>query len=94
MNNFINKFKQNKDTIFIITLSIISLIFIGGYMVFQKGITDLSIVLCYIIAIVLPVYNILNKNDDDAEDNNVDYLIASISSVAIIIYIIFSLLNN
>lgn len=93
MNNLINKFKQNRDIIFTIILSIISLIFIGGYMVFQKGITDLSIVLCYIIAIVLPMYNILNKNDD-VEDNNIDYLIASISSVAIIIYIIFSLLNK
>ncbi|MDD5793584.1 MAG: hypothetical protein PUD42_02205 [Clostridiales bacterium] len=94
MNNLINKFKQNRDIIFTIILSIISLIFIGGYMVFQKGITDLSIVLCYIIAIVLPMYNILNKSDDDVEDNNIDYLIASISSVAIIIYIIFSLLNK
>ena len=92
MNTIINKFKQNRDTILIVMLSMISLIFIGGYMIFKKGITDLSIVLCYIIAIVLPMYNILNNTEDD--DNNIDYIIASLSSILIIIYTIFSLITR
>lgn len=92
MNTIINKFKQNRDTILIVMLSMISLIFIGGYMIFKKGITDLSIVLCYIIAIVLPMYNILNNTEDD--DNKIDYIIASLSSILIIIYTIFSLITR
>ena len=93
MNNFINKFKQNKDTIFIVMLSMLSLVFIGGYMFLKKGLTDLSIVLCYIIAIVLPMYNILNnKNTED--DDKIDYIIASISSIFIIVYTIFSLISK
>ena len=92
MNTIINKFKQNRDTILIVMLSMISLIFIGGYMIFKKGITDLSIVLCYIIAIVLPMYNILNNTEDD--ENKIDYIIASLSSILIIIYTIFSLITR
>lgn len=86
MNNFFNNSKIRLP----IVLAIFSFLSVILYIIFTKDFLNFDVILFYFISTILPLY-FLNKENFEAVE--LDYIIPSISSVFVIVYILFSIIK-
>ena len=86
MNNFFNNSKIRLP----IVLAIFSFFSVILYIIFTKDFLNFDVILFYFISTILPLY-FLNKENFEAAE--LDYIIPSISSVFVIVYILFSIIK-
>lgn len=85
-----NKIFNNSKIRLPIVLAIFSFLSVILYIIFTKDFLNFDVILFYFISIIIPLY-FLNK--DNFEAAKFDYIIPSISSVFVIIYILYSIIK-
>ena len=88
MGNFLNNFLNNSKIRLPIILAIISFFLVILYIIFTKDFLNFDVILFYFVSNIIPLY-FLNKDNFEAAE--LDYIIPSISSVFVILYILFSI---
>ena len=90
MNRFFNKLTDDTKIRIPFILAIFSFIFVIINILFSNEFFNFDFIVFYAIGVALPFFLIL---DNDVESMELDYIIPSISSLFIIIYTSFSLLQ-